>query len=238
VSADQYIPTGSIYISEFESMLLSLSSIRYLTNLGFLEIPAFGYDYHRSRIQAGFEGLERVAVIPGPKFVFAHIILPHPPFVFATDGTPIQADWDFRLSDGSHFEGTSEQYVQGYRNQIQYTNKLVVKAINEIITHSKSPPFIILQADHGPGAYFDYESIENTCLRERTSILNAYYLPDIPTGLLYDSISPVNSFRLISDEYFGTEFGLLADRTYYSTNTHPYDFTEVRDLIGDQCDIP
>jgi hypothetical protein len=43
-------------------------------------------------------------------------------------------------------------------------------------------------------------------------IMNAYYLPDGGSELLYDSISPVNSFRVILNRYFGMNMDLLDDR--------------------------
>ena len=47
------------------------------------------------------------------------------------------------------------------------------------------------------------------------AILNAYYVDNEVENQLYPSISPVNSFRLISNHYFGTNFPLLEDISYY-----------------------
>jgi hypothetical protein len=68
-------------------------------------------------------------------------------------------------------------------------------------------------------------------LRERMTILNAYYLPSDGNNLLYDSITPVNTFRLIFDFYFDTNNGLLDDRCYFSTYGRPYDFIDVTDSL-------
>lgn len=47
-------------------------------------------------------------------------------------------------------------------------------------------------------------------------ILNAYYV-DKQTGAdLYDSITPVNSFRIIFNDYFGESFPLLDDVSHYA----------------------
>ena len=46
-------------------------------------------------------------------------------------------------------------------------------------------------------------------------ILNAYYLPGYD-GDLYATISPVNSFRLVFNSYFGGEYDMLEDVSYYS----------------------
>jgi hypothetical protein len=67
-------------------------------------------------------------------------------------------------------------------------------------------------------------------LRESISILNAYYLPGVDSSQLYDSISPVNTFRLIFNTYFGEDYELLDDRTYYSPYWQPYDFYDVTEI--------
>jgi len=56
-------------------------------------------------------------------------------------------------------------------------------------------------------------------------ILNAYYLPGDGRRLVYDGISPVNTFRLILREYFGADLALLEDRSTYSPFDHPFQFT-------------
>jgi len=50
-------------------------------------------------------------------------------------------------------------------------------------------------------------------------ILNAYALPGVdPAQALYPSISPVNSFRVVLNRYFGTDLPLLEDRSYFAPN--------------------
>ena len=64
-------------------------------------------------------------------------------------------------------------------------------------------------------------------MKERTGILSAYYLSGRDTAALYASMSPVNTFRLIFNEYLGTSYDLLPDRSYFSTWSRPYRFVEV-----------
>jgi hypothetical protein len=47
-------------------------------------------------------------------------------------------------------------------------------------------------------------------------ILNAYYLPNGGDQMLYSTITPVNTFRLIFDYYFGGDYGLIEDISYNS----------------------
>ena len=58
-------------------------------------------------------------------------------------------------------------------------------------------------------------------------IFNAYYLPSVDKSKLYPTISPVNSFRLVFNEYFGGNYDLLPDKSYYSILQKPLDFTEI-----------
>jgi hypothetical protein len=107
-------------------------------------------------------------------------------------------------------------------------------AIDEILKKSPRPPIILIQGDHGPGSRLIRDSVDRTCLFERISILSAYYLPDSALTIPPD-ISPVNSFRLVLDTYFGADLDLLPDRTYFSPQSWPYDFTDVTDKAETSC---
>jgi hypothetical protein len=113
---------------------------------------------------------------------------------------------------------------------MQYINRLVLETVDAILTRSTVPPIIILQGDHGPGAYLHWGSLEQTIPAERFGILNAYYFPSQNYTHLYPSISPVNSFRVLFDQFFGADYPLLPDRHYYSSWSYPFDFTEVIDV--------
>ena len=68
---------------------------------------------------------------------------------------------------------------------------------------------------------------------EIAGILSAYYLPDKEISGLYPSISPVNTFRLIFNLYFGTSHTLLPDESYcYRDEDHPYDLFSITDRLS------
>jgi hypothetical protein len=141
-----------------------------------------------------------VPAIAGPKFAYVHLFIPHAPFVYGPDG---QIETDPGYYGGDRASATTEAYqLKGYVNQVQYIDKRIVPILQTVISKSKNPPIIILMGDHG---------LEN--LNRRTDLL-AYYLPKNGSARLYPSISPVNSFRLIFDEYFGANYPLLPDKTY------------------------
>lgn len=70
---------------------------------------------HRERILYAFDGLPGVSALGRPVFVFAHIIAPHPPFVFGSQGEEVGSGSGFTLMDGEQIIGegtlTREEYV-------------------------------------------------------------------------------------------------------------------------------
>jgi len=191
---------------------------------------------HRERILYTFDRLPGSSRLDRPVFVFAHIIAPHPPFVFGRQGEEIGSGSRFTLRDGAHIIGegalTREEYVARYRDQLLFINSKVSEAVEAILSESSRPAIIILQADHGPRLMPDWEGAETSSLRERFSILNAYYLPNGEGVQLYDSITPVNTFRVLFNHYFGTELELLEDESYFSTSERPYAFANVTEELG------
>ena len=50
----------------------------------------------------------------------------------------------------------------------------------------------------------------------RLANLGTYYVNDETKALLYKDITPVNSIRIILNQYFGTDYPLLEDISYYN----------------------
>jgi len=93
-------------------------------------------------------------------------------------------------------------------------------------------PTIILQSDHGPrNSYIDGRYPTDDMFKEGMRILNAYYMPSNGSDFLYDSITPVNTFRVIFNTYFGTDYELLEDKSYNSFDFSPYKFTDITDMV-------
>jgi phosphoglycerol transferase MdoB-like AlkP superfamily enzyme len=225
-------------INEFEGLLMKSTMIRAWLDVrgksnklqdSFLEAP---YIAQRNRILFTLTELKKVPAIPGKKFVFAHVVAPHPPFVFGSTGEAVQHTMPYMLNDGNAFEGSPEEYVSGYRDQAHYINKLVLQAVDAILANSSRPPIIIIQGDHGPGAHLVWSSVDKSNVPERMAILNAYYFPDGNYNGLYPSISPVNSFRVVFNKFFGTAMSLLPDNHFFSTYSEPTRFINVNDRLN------
>ena len=106
----------------------------------------------------------------------------------------------------------------------------MIKTIDGILSNSATKPVIIIQADHGPDAYVDWNNIENNCFKERFSILNAFYFPkEMPTQIPMD-ITPVNTFAIIFNKIFNTNFYIQNNYEYFATWENSFPFTNVTEL--------
>lgn len=165
-----------------------------------------------------FDTLADIPAIKEPKFVFAYLCCPHPPFIFDRNGNLAKPSTIlFQTKDP---EKHALQIHQAYLEQLIFITKKVETLVDELLSKSDVPPVIILQADTGPSWYIQQpgrELTEETLMQERMKILNAYFLPDNGKRLLYESITPVNSFRIIFNLYFGTDYELLKDGSYYGS---------------------
>jgi hypothetical protein len=194
---------------------------------------------HREIIEYNFATLAELPGIPGPKFVFAHLISPHPPFVFDQAGQPLDSTQSFTFQDANEFPGSLSEYQQQYIGQVQFVNHQLRKTIDAILDQSDVPPVIILQADHGSGLLTDLTSLEKTCIRERFSPFVAYYLPDIGKEEIPPDISAVNLFRIVFDQYFDAELPLLESKLYFYTDMQRYyEFQDVTERVDQPCALP
>jgi hypothetical protein len=218
-TADVYYSPKPIVFSDFESYLLSQTPLGMVESL--LGRVAFvpSFEAHRELTRFQFETLADVPSLPGPKFVVAHIVAPHPPFVFDAQGNPLEPAYPFSFHDANDFPFGDEAYRQGYVGQVEYVNGQVVQMIDAILAKSVTPPIIILQADHGPGMLTDFRSSANTCLKERFSIFAAYYLPGVNPDAIPADVTPVNLFRILFNEYFHAELPLLERAHFYYKDT-------------------
>ncbi len=231
--------TPSSDLTEFESLILSNSPYEILASRLFHAPDPESYAAHRQRAQDSLTALREAYRLPGPKLVFVHIISPHPPFVFDEKGRALEPEHPYSMNDGDEYPGTVEEYRLGYAGQVSYVNRQLQQVVDTLLARSDTPPVIIIQGDHGPGLTLDWSSPYNTCLRERASILNAYYLPGIEPNLLYPSISPVNTFRVVLNEYFGTDLPLLPDESFFTSHRirrQALNVTSLRES-GENCTI-
>jgi len=158
-----------------------------------------------------------------PLFVFAHLLIPHSPFRFDENGNSIPY-----LPPETILE--ESEHKRGYSNQAKFLDKKIMEVVDNILKNSNNQPIIIIQSDVGTSLQ---SKIQTETVERKMKILNAYYLPDDGNSLLYDSITPVNSFRIVFNHYFNGDYDLLEDRIYFSEYYSELNFTEITDqLIG------
>jgi hypothetical protein len=217
--------------SEFSSAVVRMSA------LGAIGAGASPSPYDRSVLYEHtlfeFRVLEAMADDPGQKFVFAHFLVPHPPYVFERDGSfvrdePIETD-DERA---------------GYLRQLEYTNERILGLVDRLLdVPVEERPIILIQADEGPfpARYdgnewrFDWRGATDEELEEKFDILSAYHLPgvDPESAGLYSDITPVNSFRVVLNTYFGADLPLLPDQVFaHRSQQDFYEFFEVTDRVA------
>jgi hypothetical protein len=195
-------------LTEFQGILVNSTLLRDALIL----LNKSSFDRHRDRVLYTLQNLPNAGIGRHPVFVFAHVLSPHRPIVFRAPG--------------------ERPGVGSYGGQVIHLSMLLGNAVRQILAQSSRPPIIVIQADHGLREVFTWGDSARSHLLQRHAILYAVHLPPAngrpqPGVELYDSISPVNTFRVILSQYFDTTMALLPDRSYYSLLERPYHFYDV-----------
>ncbi|HUG33441.1 MAG TPA: sulfatase-like hydrolase/transferase [Anaerolineales bacterium] len=203
--ADIYPDFGRSFttLTEFETLYLDTTMLRVATDYDRLNSKTTPYsNARRLRVLAMIDTLKEIPTREGNYFVFAHFVIPHPPYSFGADG-----EWLEINADTASYDEIKDAYL----NQVEYINGEMLRIVDAI--QARSEAVIIIQGDHGPPPDLTNDPAI------KMPILNAYYLPgaDADQGL-YPSISPVNSFRVVLNRYFEAELPLLEDRSYFAPN--------------------
>ncbi|MEX0787165.1 MAG: hypothetical protein WD906_07765 [Anaerolineales bacterium] len=226
-------------LNAFEGILLQTTAARVVMDLflarheSAMAILEFPYLRHRQRVLFTLESLPELAEDPGSRLVFAHVLSPHPPFVFGPDGEPVPNPRPYTLQDSGSW--VREEYIRHYRGQAEFLSKLVLVAVEGILQRAPRDSIIILQGDHGPAAHQEIEDPRASDVTERMSILNAIYFPDQDYARLDPALTPVNTFRIVFSQFFGAELDRLPDRSFFSPGNAPYGWWEVTGEFRDQA---
>lgn len=213
------ILTGSL--NPFEVMFLDTTIIKTMT-MHFPQLINIEKEIEISRFDAKMahelfilDTLPELASKPGPKFVNAHLMITHTPFIFTSNGERIDPKYRaVPLSD--------DLYRDGYINQVEYLNKRLLIILGELVEKSKDPPIIILQADHG-----NKNDIGNKVDRPN-QIFTAYFLPGL-NETPYPTMSSINTFRFLFNHYFDTKFSYLEDNSYQIIDLTNYTYELVEE---------
>lgn len=227
-----YIPGADLRLdainaSEFQLMLLKRTPVSSL----FIEKTERTNEAWRQRMFDGFEMLKNLVHQENPTFTFAHFLTPHEPFLFDKEGNLPKA------RSYAHNPPTEEQqrqdYIDGYREAVFYTDKKLEEAISYILAHKTRPVVIVLQSDHGSALSVSYKRQNEDEVYERMAILNAYYFPDQDYHLLNQTVMPVNSFRIIFNTIFGETFTMLKEENHFSALSESTNFYNATKTVED-----
>jgi len=211
--------------NEFEAMLMQTSLLRLFVDMpqlipSFLRVDEENSWYYELYLQTQYilDTLPTLPAMEGPNFFFIHIVVPHTPYIFAPDG-------EFLLTENTDVQAETI----GYRNNVEFIDNRLPDVLQAVIDNSEMPPIIIVQGDHGPTS-------RDVRPEKRMPILNAYYVFDEARADLYPEISPVNSFRVLFNHYFGADYPYLEDLSYYIWGKGLGDFPEDK-IFPNQCQL-
>jgi hypothetical protein len=197
-------------LNEFEYLLIETTIARLIQDTNNLGTQNLGSERFRERTLFVLDKLDKLSYIKEPKFVFVHLIVPHPPYVFGATGGPVAPE-----NTGTT---RSENDVIRYRDQVMYISSRMLEIIPKIIANSTRPPIIVIQGDHGPTI--------PSGPQQRMRNLSVYYLPGVDAPL-YSTITPVNTFRVIFNTHFGQNLPLLDDMSLHSNYDDPFSYKTI-----------
>ena len=133
-----------------------------------------------------------------------------------------------------------------YVDQVEYANAEIIRLVEALLDAPGPKPIIILQADEGPfperyrTSNRSWRLASATELDMKSAILNAYFFPDGDYSALSEDITPVNTFRIVFNQFLGADYQRLPDRIF----AHPghgslYDYFDVTEIVrGDEAPQP
>ena len=207
---------GPTLFDEFEAYLVPRTMVRALP------IARLTYEPQRRRTESILRALESFQPAGRPRFVLAHLLLPHPPFRYTRDGRHVPPPGIFTIKDANMFVGTGEEYRKGYAAQAEY----VFDELQHLLArsqHLRPRPIVIVHGDHGSGLGYDIRTPERSNVQGRMRIFLGVQSP-VPIGPIG---SPVNIYREVFRSVFGVDLSPLPDRSFVSSWGKPFDFSEV-----------
>jgi hypothetical protein len=230
--ADVRLPDPKYLTREFEMVWLRTTALNPLLSFicGRVSCPWFvPFTTEAARMfDWKFAQLGKLSTSRDPLLVFAHLIVPHPPYLYDAQCSHVTPYWPVR-DDGKDSLKVKNAYVA----QIACVNRKLEVLIADLERSSARPYVVVLQSDHGHGRFGlrgvpSLSDASPASLAERLDIFAAYLLPGAPQSLVNDSIGPVNAMRAIVRHYLGIPLAPLAEASYWSSAEQPFDFTRVR----------
>ena len=199
-------------------------------------IERWSEDLQRQIIICAFEELPKISsYYEEPVFVWSHIMLPHFPLIFGANGEPVTPGESLLVMNNPHvFEGTDSSWniKQQFLQQLQFANKKSMELVDKILENEKQS-IIIIQSDHGSAFDVNLHDPTDDDVHQRLSNINAIYFPDEkPREILMNDTTNVNTFRIVFNSYFGSDYDILEDRIYWNLSyKKPFWFKDVTSIL-------
>jgi hypothetical protein len=232
VVADVEVRDPDLDLREFQRTIVEMTPLK--------SWPGDTGIVHRQRIMFGLNSLPEIAARGDRKFVFAHLVCPHPPFVYTRDGDAVARSNVSSMLDARSSDLSEEQYKAGYREQVLFLNKRLLEVVDGILAQypPERRPVIVLQGDHGTGVQYDWQYARLSYLPDRASILMAVLPPPDRHFDLSATMTPVNLFRVVFNGLFDAQLPLLPDRTFFVPWDTPAAYTELPVEALDPVAVP
>ena len=206
--------------------------------LGGVGLPYFdGRGDQCYRANEKFRRLRGLVSDPAPKHIFAHFLVPHPPFVLNADGS-------CRALETARQSSRSENYI----GQVRFANREALALVDHILAGPR-PAVIVIHSDEGPwpapyvgdehGLGTDpvtvpWSKLSSSQLREKMGILLAVRDPSGKPPATMPT-SPVQIYPAIMRDHFGSSESLTPSQHYlFKGDAALYEFEEVTSrLDGD-----
>jgi hypothetical protein len=174
-----------------------------------------------------FEVIAEAARLREPVFAFGHFLLPHEPYVYASDcGHLEQPIWPWH-------DRTIPMEVdtRAYLDQLSCTNRKVLDLVDRIFAESQDPPIVLLLSDHGRSSMrFGVLPLEQTSERdvvERLDNFGAFFVPAPLRDTFRNTRTPVGAMRTLMRGVFGVPLPELEEASYWSSTRRPFAFEKV-----------
>ena len=199
-------------------------------------IERWSEDMQRQIILCAFEELPKISsYYEEPVFAWSHIMIPHFPLIFGADGEPVTPGESLLVMNNPHlFEGTDSSWniKQQFLQQLQFANKKSMELVDKILENEKQS-IIIIQSDHGSAFDVNLHDPTDDDVHQRLSNINAIYFPDEkPREILMNDQTNVNTFRIVFNSYFGSDYDILEDKIYWNLSfKKPFWFKDVTSVL-------
>lgn len=207
------------------------------TLLGTLFPGNRGPQADRARILRTLELLPTLAESAHPTFVFAHLLSPHPPFVFGRHGETPSIPY-FGSESANHLIRPGRldraQYIRHYSAQASFLEARLLSAVDAVLERSKVRPVIIIHGDHGGGAYFHHESPRLWHLQDRFSVLFAALTPE--GGRIPSDLALAQAYRMLMPDLLKDPPRPDSQRMNLSSIAGPLRLDDVTDIVGTSPD--